>query len=136
VQSRGLNFNMSWDILDAFSRFRGNRNTEIALNNLNLDLSARRLDIEREVRAGLLELERLYRRHVTLGESEQLARQSLELEQERYRLGASSLLQLRQAQVDYSQAEVNYINSVYDYHIELSRLSLNVGRDLSGQFGR
>jgi len=136
VQSRGLNFYMSWDILDAFSRFRGNRNTEIALNNLNLDLSARRMDIEREVRAGLLELERLYRRHVTLGESEQLARQSLELEQERYRLGASSLLQLRQAQVDYSQAEVNYINSVYDYHIELSRLSLNVGRDLSGQFGR
>ncbi len=135
VQSRGLSISLGWNILDSFARFRSNRNTEISLNNLNLDLAQKRLDIEREVRAGLLELDRLYQRHVTLGESESLASQSLELQQERYRLGASSLLELRQAQVDYSQAEVNYINSIYDYHIELSRLSLNVGRDLSGQFG-
>lgn len=43
-------------------------------------------------------------------------------------------MELRQAQVDYSQAEVDYINSIYDYHIELSRLSQNVGRDLTGRF--
>lgn len=134
VQSRGLNLAIAWDVLDSFGRFRANRNTEIALHNLNYDLATSRLDVEREVRAGLLELDRLYQRHVTLRESEQLAAQSLELEQERYRLGASSLLELRQAQVDYSQAEVNFINSIYDFHIELSRLSQNVGRDLTGQY--
>ena len=83
------------------------------------------------MRENYLELLRLYQRTMTLEESKKLATQSLELERERYRLGASSLLDLRQAQADYSQAEAAYINSIYDFHEAISSLSRSVGRDLS-----
>ena len=119
---------MSWNILDSFGRFSRNRNTEIQLNNLIYDLSAAKMDAEREIRGYWLDVQRLYERHLALSESRDLRQQSLELEQERYRLGAASLLDLRQAQTDYSQAEVNYINSKYEFHTALSNLSSSVGQ--------
>ena len=63
-----------------------------------------------------------------------MAAESLRLERRRYELGSSSMVELRQAQADYLQAEVDYINSIYDCHQALSTLSLNVGRDLSMEY--
>jgi outer membrane protein TolC len=126
-KGRGLSLRVGWNILDSFGRFARNRNLEIQLNNLIYDLSAARMDLERDVRAYWLDVQRLYERHLALSESRDLRQQSLELEQERYRLGAASLLDLRQAQTDFSQAEVNYINSKYEFHTALSNLSNSVG---------
>ena len=131
-KSRGLSLRVGWNIWDNFGRFSRNRNTEILINNLYYDLVALQLSTERNVRQYYLDLQRLYQRNQMLGESRELRRQSLELMQERYRLGASSILDLRQAQVDNAQADVNYINSIYDYHSALSTLSNSVGRDLMG----
>jgi outer membrane protein TolC len=126
-KGRGLSLNVSWNILDGFARFQRNRNLEIQLNNMVYDLNALKMDLEREVRSYWLDVQRLYERHLALAESRDLRQQSLELEQERYRLGAASLLDLRQAQTDFSQAEVNYINSKYEFHTALSQLSNSVG---------
>jgi len=130
-KGRGLSFGISWNILDSFARFRQNRNTEVDLHNLRYDLATASLDIERDVRQSYLELLRLYQSHLALAETKRLAESSLELERERYRLGAASLLELRTAQVDYAQKEVDLINSIYDFHRALSDLSRNVGRDIS-----
>ncbi|HUU28003.1 MAG TPA: TolC family protein [archaeon] len=129
-KGRGLRLWMNWNIIDSFDRFRQNRYTEVTVNNLRYDLASARLNIEKGVRQYYLELLRLYQRNQTLAESKELASQSLELERERYRLGSSSILELRKAQLDYSDAEVSYINSIYDFHAALSSLSRNVGRDL------
>ena len=59
-----------------------------------------------------------------------MAEQSLKLETRRYELGTSSMVELRQAQADYSQAQADYIYSISDYHVALSALNRNVGRDL------
>ncbi len=127
-KGRGLRLNVNWNIWDSFGRYKRNRDLEIQLNNLNYDLSATKMDLEQNVRAYWLDVQRLYERYLALSESRDLRRQSLELEQERYRLGAASLLDLRQAQTDYSQAEVNFINSKYEFHTSLSNLSGSVGR--------
>jgi outer membrane protein len=133
-RGRGLGFNVSWNIWDSFSRFRQNRYVEVQLNNLIYDLAAQQLDIEREVRQYYLDLLRLHERNSALGENKNLRQQSLELEQERYRLGAASILELRQAQVDFAQSEIDYINSIYDFHSTLSSLSRSAGRDLAREF--
>ncbi|MBW7995570.1 MAG: TolC family protein [Candidatus Glassbacteria bacterium] len=127
-KGRGLSFGISWNIWDSFQRYSRNRTLEIQLNNLVYDLEAARMDIEQDIRAFWLDLQQLYESHLALAESRDLRQQSLELEQERYRLGAASLLDLRQAQTDFSQAEVNYINSKYEFHTALSNLSGSVGR--------
>ncbi len=131
-KGRGLSLRLSWNIWDSFQRHDNNRRLEIQLNNLNYDLVAAKMDLEQSVRRYWLDVQRLYERHLALSESRDLRRQSLELEQERYRLGAASLLDLRQAQTDYSQAEVNFINSKYEFHTSLSSLSESVGQRVEG----
>lgn len=134
-KGRGLGFNLSWNIWDSFVRFRRNRYAEVQLNNLGYDLASIRLDIEREVREYYLDLLRLHERNLALQENKDLRGQSLELEQERYRLGAASILELRQAQVDFAQAEIDHINSIYDFHSTLSSLSRSTGIDLARELG-
>lgn len=134
-KGRGLGFSMNWNIWDSFVRFRRNRYTEVQLNNLKYDLASIRLDTERQVREYYLDILRLHERNFALRESKGLREQSLGLEQERYRLGAASILELRQAQVDFAQAEINYINSIYDFHTTLSSLSRSIGRDLARELG-
>lgn len=132
--SRGSQVGMSfyWSILDGFERFKTNRYTQASANNLNYALEKTRLEVGRDVRLGCLELQRLYEQHLTLAESRDLAAQSLELERKSYTLGAANMVEVRKAQADYIQAEVNYINSIYDYHTALSALSRSVGRDIRG----
>jgi outer membrane protein len=134
-KSRGLGLSINWNIWDSFVRFRRNRYTDVQLNNLKYDLASTRLDTERQVREYYLDMLRLHERNLALRENKDLREQSLELEQERYRLGAASILELRQAQVDFAQAEIDYINSIYDFHSTLSSLSRSIGRDLARELG-
>ncbi|MEA1996246.1 MAG: TolC family protein [Gemmatimonadota bacterium] len=134
LRGRQVAFSMSWNILDAFARFQQNRYTEVALNSLKYELEKKRLEIVRNIRQSYLDLLRLYQRRLTLAESETMAAESLRLETRRYQLGVSSMVELRKAQADYSQARVDNINSVYDFHEALSELSRNVGRDMSLEY--
>ncbi len=65
----------------------------------------------------------------------QLARKSLELAeeaaniaQERYRLGAASILDLLTSEENFYKAKVNYIGSITDYQIEQSRFKFLLGQ--------
>jgi outer membrane protein len=59
-----------------------------------------------------------------------LAEEQLLLEQRRYALGATGLLELMDAQTSVSTAERDYLNSVYDFHYNLIALEAAVGRSL------
>jgi len=130
-RGRQIALSASWSILDAFQRFQQNRYTQVAVDTLKFTLAKTRLKIKRDVRESFLELLRLSRRNLTLEESRRMVAETLRLEMRRYELGVSSMVEVRKAQADYSQAEVDYINSIYDFHEALSQLSLNVGRDVS-----
>lgn len=61
---------------------------------------------------------------------QQLVNQStlaLNLAQSRYQLGLSSIVELTQAQLNLTQAQIEQVNSTYDYQTELSVLSYTVG---------
>ena len=49
---------------------------------------------------------------------------------ERYRVGASSFVEVTQAQSDYAQAETNLIDAIYTYHLSYAALEAAVGRPL------
>jgi len=59
-----------------------------------------------------------------------LSEDQLQAEQRRYALGASSLLQLMDAQTSLSSAEQSYLNAVYDFHYNLIALEAAVGQPL------
>ena len=134
ARGRNVTFNAKWNIFQGFTRFQLNRYAQVSRDSLKYESVKMRLQVARDVRESYLDLLRLREQNLTLSESKTLAAESLRLERRRYELGISSMVELRQAQADYLQAEVNYINSIFDYHQALSTLSLSVGRDLSLEY--
>jgi outer membrane protein len=56
------------------------------------------------------------------------ATQALDLAQERYKLGLSSIIEFSQAQLNETQAEIEQAGAKYDYEAQLSGLNYQVGR--------
>ncbi len=59
------------------------------------------------------------------------AAEQLRLERERYRLGATSFIDLLNAETLRAEADRNYLNAVYDFHSSLATLEAAVGRRLA-----
>lgn len=64
-------------------------------------------------------------------QSVELSEESLRVEQERYRLGLSTILDLQTAQITLSQAEVDLVQSRFDYQLALAQLEALLGQDLT-----
>jgi len=58
------------------------------------------------------------------------ARQELKLVQDRYKIGATTFVDLTEARATYERAESDRINSVYDYHKAFAVLESAVGHPL------
>jgi outer membrane protein len=83
--------------------------------------------IVREVRKAWLESNAAFQR---LSVTEQLlaqATQALDLAQQRYKLGLSSIIELSQAQLNMTQAEITQASAKYDYETAISTLSYEIG---------
>ena len=81
-----------------------------------------RNQISRDVRRGWLDANTAYAR---LSVTQQLLNQSnlaLDLAQTRYRLGLSSIVELSQAQLQQTQAQISNAQAAYDYHLALAVL--------------
>jgi outer membrane protein len=55
------------------------------------------------------------------------ANQALDLAQERYKLGLSSIVELSQAQLNQTQAQIEQASSKYDYEAQISMLNYQLG---------
>jgi outer membrane protein len=58
------------------------------------------------------------------------AKQELKLVQDRYRIGATTFVDLTEARATYERAESDRINAVYDYHKAFAALESAVGHPL------
>jgi len=83
--------------------------------------------IVREVRKAWLESNAAFQR---LSVTQQLlaqATQALDLAQQRYKLGLSSIIELSQAQLNMTQAEITQASAKYDYETAISSLNYQIG---------
>lgn len=88
-------------------------------------------------RAGRAELERLLgdialqaERVELLTEAVAVATEDLRVQEERYRLGASTILDRITSQVSLIQAEIDLVGARYDYRLALAELEALLGREL------
>jgi outer membrane protein len=58
------------------------------------------------------------------------SQQALDLAQERYRVGASTFLEVTQARGEFERAGNDLINAIYDFHTFYAQLEAAVGRPL------
>lgn len=108
------------------------RVTQARVAAMNADEQARatRLQIGREVRSALIELESAYRT-VQLNEaSSELARRHLELAREQYRLGSIRFTELQQIVTSAATAERDALDARYAFAAALATLEERVGESV------
>jgi outer membrane protein len=83
--------------------------------------------IVRDVRKAWLESNAAFERLSVTQQLLNQATQALDLAQQRYKLGLSSIIELSQAQLNMTQAEITQASAKYDYETAISTLSYEIG---------
>ncbi|MCJ7820468.1 MAG: TolC family protein, partial [Bacteroidales bacterium] len=128
-QTNGPNwgFNLSWNIFSGFETRRKIANAGLEAENSRLAY----LDIENEILGDLDLLYNTYRNNITVTyfetESAELARNTLEIAMERYRLGSLSGLEFREYQNNYLNAINRRLTALYQAKISEIGLRLLSG---------
>jgi outer membrane protein len=83
--------------------------------------------IVRDVNKAWLEANSAYQRLSVVQQLVNQAALALNLAQARYQLGLSSIVELTQAQLNLTQAQIEQVNATYDYQTQLSVLNYQIG---------
>jgi outer membrane protein len=121
---------LSWNLFTGFSDKAQYEQSKVSLNNARHDSKKQALEIEREVRQAYYSLMQTFQKSGITEKNRTLASRQLALEQERYRLGSASQLDLRTAQTTFEQAQSDYIGNVFSFWINLAALERAVGQKL------
>jgi outer membrane protein len=127
---RQLSLSLRWNLFDGFDR-----ELSIVQRDAELDLAeANAADAQREVQAELTtrlaELDASRTRIEITGTSVAAAAEDLRVQQQRYRLGASTIVDLLTSQEALNQAEVDVVNARFDYLRAKAQLEALIGRNL------
>lgn len=123
-------FGLSWTLFNGFTREAGNTNASVAR-----DLAvARAADTRRMITAQLTQqLAALSTSSEQIGiarENMAAATEDLRVQNERYRVGAATILDLLTSQAALTQAQVNVVQTQFNYLIARAQLEATVGRTL------
>lgn len=83
--------------------------------------------VVRDVRTAWLTTNTAFQRVSVSAELAKQADLSLSLAQQRYQLGLGSIVELSQAQLQQTDAQIGYVNAQYQYRLALSTLNFEVG---------
>jgi outer membrane protein len=106
------------------------RHTEASLRAQAADQNMRDLAdrVSRDVRTAWLDAITAYQRLAVTAQLLQQANLALELAQGRYKLGLSSIVELSQAELNLTQAQIADTSAKYDFQIQTAVLSYQVGQ--------
>jgi outer membrane protein len=79
--------------------------------------------ISRDVRTSWLNANTAYQRLSVTRQLQEQAKLALDLAQSRYKLGLGSIVELSQAQLQETQAQISYAQAAYDYRLSLAVLA-------------
>lgn len=113
---------LNWELFGGFTRHAGTSVAKAEVRAAEEALRAAELEVEAAVRAAVLAIETAYGRYVAQAEELDLAREQLELAEERYRIGSLSFPDLTDAQVTFSAAEAAAVRSGHEFFLALAAL--------------
>ncbi len=130
LNQRQISLSLRWDLFDGFDR-----ELTIVQRDAELDLAeATAADAQREVQAELTarlaEMDAARTRTEITQTSVAAATEDLRVQQERYRLGASTIVDLLTSQEALNQAEVDVVNARFDYLRAKAQIEALIGRNL------
>ncbi|MCP3164185.1 TolC family protein [Myxococcus qinghaiensis] len=114
--------NLDWNVFNGFITPAQTRRAEATIRKAQLTLAQSAREIEGEVRAAHQSLEAQIVAARLSAENKEAAIQGLRLAEERFKAGAGSTLEVRDAQLSLTQAELSLLENRID--VEIARFSL------------
>lgn len=114
-QSSGITYGVSatWNLFDGFNLNRRVQNAKISAENSQLNYEAIKLSLERELYSNYISYQNNIQLRTMEEANREVARESNDIAIERYRVGNSSPLELREAQINLLEANLRYLNAAY-----------------------
>ncbi len=127
---RAISATLSLPLFDGFSREQRLQEAMASRSDARYSVKSKELALTADVTAAYLILVTA-EKTVALQEQNAIkARQELKLVQDRYRIGATTFVDLTEARATYERSESDRITAVYDYHKAFAALESAVGHPL------
>jgi outer membrane protein len=127
---RQLSLSLNWDIFNGFDRELTIAQREASLDVAEATAADARRAVDADLTQRLAELDAARSKIDITATSVAAAGEDLRVQQERYRLGASTIVDLLTSQEALNQAEVDVVNARFDYLRAKAQLEALIGRTL------
>jgi outer membrane protein len=122
-----IGVNMNVPIFNGFLYSAQAKEAEIRAEAASEQTRELRDEVVRDVRTTWLAANTAYQRVSVTGELVKQANLAMQLAQTRYKLGLSSIVELSQAQLQQTEAEITNTNASYQYRLALAALAYETG---------
>jgi outer membrane protein len=129
-QPRSFTAVLSLPLFDGFAREQRVQEAIASRADARYGIKARELALTADVTAAYLTLITAEKTVALQEQNAAKARQELKLMQDRYRIGATTFVDLAQSRANYERAESDRINAIYDFHKAFAVLESAVGKPL------
>ncbi|MCH8524313.1 MAG: TolC family protein [Balneolales bacterium] len=127
-RSRQVGFNVQIPIFNRYNTTRQVQLSQIQYKNAVIELETKQLEVFQEVRQAYNDYIAAAKQLETTERSMIAATKAFETEQERFRVGASTLIELTRAQAEFVSASSNRVQSVYRFVFQEKLLEYYLGR--------
>jgi outer membrane protein len=125
-----LSASLSIPVFDNFNREERVQRAAVERDDATYNVRAKELAMTADVTQAYLTLRTAAQTVALQEQNAQKAREELAFAEERYKVGASTFLDVVTSRGTYEQALIDRVNSVYDYHKAFAALENAVGRPL------
>ena len=125
-----LSMNISIPIFDGLGRETRLQEANAAREEAVYTVRRQELQLTADVTSAYVSLQAAFQAVELQTRTAATAREALQLAEERYRVGASTFVDLTTSRAEYERAETDRIDAVYEYHRAFAALENAVGRTL------
>jgi outer membrane protein TolC len=125
-----LRFSASWPLFNGFSRELNRTRSRVTRNNARAQADDARRRVNSELTQHLASLAAAETSLEIALANRIASEEDLRVQQERYRLGAATILDVLTSQINLDQAEVDIVQTRFDYLVAKAQIEALVGREL------
>jgi len=130
TNSSNVQLGMSWNIFNRFVREQNITLRDVAVDNAEAAAADQRHLVESSVTGALADLQAALLGINITTTSVAAAQEDLRVQQERYRVGAGTILEVLTSQAALTQAQVDVVNARFTYLEAKARIEAQIGRSL------
>lgn len=121
-------FQVTWNIFDGFNRERNVTSAKVSLNNARAAEADTRNFLVSEIKSAYFEIQQQMKAKELAGQNVEASTEDMKITQEKYNLGAATILDLLTAQVTLQEAQLSLVQAIFDLNLAVSRLEQAIGK--------